>query len=88
MGRMPTAIGSPFVLYVIYNTFATSLLADLRFVCILHYFIDPLSILYVIYNTFATSNLAYLEFACILQYFIDRMCVLCNLQYFRNSSAD
>ena len=42
MGRKPTTIGSPFVLYVIYNTFATSLLTDLRFACILQYFIDPL----------------------------------------------
>ena len=75
MGRKATPIGNPSVLYVIYNTFATSLLADRRFVCILHYFMHSLSVLYVFYNAFATSNLADLRFACILQYF-DCMCVL------------
>ena len=70
------AIGSPSVLYVIYNTFVTLLLPSLRFICVLQYFMDTLSILYVIYTTFETLALPSLRFVCVLQYFLNSLSVL------------
>ena len=62
MPQKATTIGSPFVLYVIYNTFATLLLPSFRFVCVLQWFMGTIHILYVIYNTFETLALASLRF--------------------------